>query len=301
MRVEVLLSTYNGARWLTEQLDSLLSQTHQDVRVTVRDDGSDDQTRVLLARRAEAEPRLRWSAGHNLGAAQSFLALLRAAGTGVDAVTFCDQDDVWEPDHLERALAALAAAEPGPALWCSDVLVCDEELRPLRRHDVVRRGPSFTNALVENVATGCTIVLNRAAIDLLSQARPRNPVMHDAWCYLVVAALGQVIYDPRPSVRYRLHGSNTMGLSTGAVATRAARVRRAWRGPHLGAWSRQAEDLRREYGDRLPPQVAGELDAFLAGRDRLLPRLRYAVTGGAHRQRPVGTVAMRLLHVVGRI
>jgi glycosyltransferase involved in cell wall biosynthesis len=301
MRVEVLLSTYDGERWLPAQLDSLLGQRHRELRVAVRDDGSSDGTTAVLARFAAQDDRLTWSAGSNVGAARSFLTLLEDVGQEADAVAFCDQDDVWEPDHLVRALAALASAPPGPVLWCSDVLVCDESLLPLRPHAAVRRGPSFENALVENVATGCTIVLNRAAVDLLAPARPRSPVMHDAWCYLVIAALGRVIYDPRPSVRYRLHGSNTMGLSAGVLTSLLARVRRAWRGPHVGAWSRQAEDLRREFGDLLPAPVARELDAFLAGRYRRWRRLRYAVVGSAHRQRPLGTAAMRLLHVLGRI
>jgi glycosyltransferase involved in cell wall biosynthesis len=300
VRVHVLLSTYDGQRWLAAQLDSVLAQTHSDLLLVVRDDGSSDGTRRLLHDYAARDDRVRWSPGENLGAAASFLLLLEQA-RDANAVAFCDQDDVWEADHLERALAALATAATGPVLWCSDVLVCDQSLTPRQPHAVVRRGPLFENALVENIATGCTIVLNRAAVDLLAQARPHSPVMHDAWCYLVVAALGQVIYDPRPSVRYRLHGSNTMGLSAGVVATQMARVRRAWQGPYVGAWSRQAEDLRREYGDLLPAQVARELDAFLAGQNRLWPRLRYAVTGGAHRQRPLGTAVMRLLHVLGRI
>lgn len=298
--VHVLLSTHDGERWLGAQLESLLAQTHRQLQVRVRDDGSADGTRAVLAEFAARDRRVTWSAGPNLGAACSFLELLATVGPDAAAVAFCDQDDVWEPDHLERALEALARVPAGqPALWCSDVMVCDEDLTPRRRHDLVRREPSFANALVENVAPGCTIVLNRAAVDLLAPARPRSPVMHDAWCYLVVAALGQVIYDPLPSVRYRQHGSNTMGLSDGVLAGQRARLRRAWQGPHVGAWSRQAQDLRREYGDRLAARVADELDAFLA--EGAARRLRYTLTGGAHRQRPLGTVAMRLLHLLGRV
>ena len=301
VHVVVLLSTYNGERWLPAQLDSLLAQTHEDLCVVVRDDGSVDGTRRVLADYAGRDRRVQWTAGPNLGPAASFLALLANVPAEAEAVAFCDQDDVWEPDHLERALAALAAAASEPALWCSDVLVCDEQLRALRRHDAVRRRPSFENALVENVATGCTIVLNRMAVDLLASAQPRSPVMHDAWCYLVVSAFGRILYDPRPSVRYRQHGRNTVGLSGGRGATQVARVHRAWSGPHVGAWSRQAADLRREYAGRLPAQVDRELEAFLGGRGRGAARLRYAVTGRAHRQSKGGTLALRLLYLLGRL
>jgi glycosyltransferase involved in cell wall biosynthesis len=301
MRVAVLLSTYNGERWLGEQLDSIFGQTVADVVVKVRDDGSSDGTLDVLGHYEARHPQLQHARGPNLGAAQSFLTLLRG-GDGSEAyAAFCDQDDVWEPDHLERALAALATAGEGPALWCSNVLVCDEQLRPLRRLDIVRRGPSFANALVENVASGTTIVLNRAAADLVAAGPPEHPVMHDAWAYLVVSALGTVLYDPRPSVRYRLHADNTMGLSAGRAATALARVRRASAGPHVAAWTRQAADLSRLHGSRLPPAAARELERFLAGRESLRPRLAYAATGKAHRQRRLETAAVRLAYVARRI
>ena len=300
--MEVLLSTWNGERWLRPQLDSVLAQSHRDLVLTVRDDGSTDATVRILEEYAARDPRVRWSRGSNLGAARSFLTLLAGTDPACSAVAFCDQDDVWDGDHLSRALEALArSGAPSPRLWCSDVLVCDEHLVPLRRHGVVRRGPSFSNALVENVATGCTIVLDRPAAELLAGLRPRSVVMHDAWCYLVVAAFGTVLYDPRPSVRYRLHGANTMGLSSGRLATLLARLERAARGEHVGAWTRQAEELRRLLGERLPPDRRRELDAFLAAREAPAAGLAYALRGQAHRQRLAGTAGARLLHLLGRL
>jgi glycosyltransferase involved in cell wall biosynthesis len=302
VRTEVLLSTHNGATWLLPQLTSVLEQTHRDLVVRVRDDGSTDRTCAVLEEVRHGDPRVDWTAGSRLGAAASFLTLLATVDDATEAAAFCDQDDVWTRDHLARALDVLAHAGDVATLWCSDVLVCDAELRPLHPHRRVRRrGPSFANALVENVATGCTIVLNRAAIDLLNDATPSDPVMHDAWCYLVVAAMGQVVYDRRPSVLYRLHDTNTMGLSRGRAATARARLRRVTQGAHVGAWTRQAAELRRLYGPRLPPPVAEELDRFLAGRAGVGRRVVYAVTGAAHRQRPIGSLGMRALYLLGRI
>jgi glycosyltransferase involved in cell wall biosynthesis len=301
VHVAVLLSTYNGERWLTQQLDSVLSQSHVDLVVNVRDDGSTDGTPALLERYAGADSRLHWVAGDNLGPAQSFLRLLADLDAETAFAAFCDQDDVWEPDHLERAIHALGSRDSRrPLLWCSDVLVCDADLQPLRRHDAVRRGPSFPNALVENIAPGSTIVLNRAAIDLLASATPTAPVMHDAWCYLVIAAMGEVLYDPAPSVRYRLHGDNALGLTAGWLRV-AARLRRLWSGPHAGAWTRQARELQRLYPHRLAPAEARELQRFVAGQTDAVARLRYTVAGKARRQRGLGTLAMRLAYLAGRI
>lgn len=301
MRVEVLLSTWNGERWLGAQLDSVLAQTHDDLLVTVRDDGSTDGTRQVLEEYAAQDQRVRWSAGKNVGASASFLHLIAASDCSVEAVAFCDQDDVWEPDHLARAVAVLeTAGTRSPLLWCSDVLVCDEDLTPLHRHDLVRRGPSFSNALVENIATGCTIVLNLEAVNLLRE-RPHRVVMHDAWCYLVVSGLGRIHYDPVPSVRYRLHTSNTMGLARGWLPVARARLGRAAAGVHVGAWSRQAEEFRRLHAEQLAPTARRELDNFLSGRRSLSSRARYAITGHAHRQTRLGTLACRLLYAAGRL
>ncbi len=294
MCVEVLLSTYNGQRWLAAQLDSVLAQTHADLVVTVRDDGSADGTREVLAAYAARDPRVHWTAGENVGVKRSFLDLL-SASTG-DVVGFCDQDDVWEPDHVERAVAALAA-RTGPALWCSNLLVTDAGLRPLGRHDLVRRGPSFANALVEGIAYGCATLLNRPAVDLL-RSPPEHVVMHDAWSYLVVSALGEVVYDRAPTVRYRQHGDNTVGVGGGSLSRWSRRVHKAWSADYVGSYRRQAGELRRLHGDRLPDHVRRELDAFLA--PGAAARVQYALTGEAHRQDRAGTVGVRVLHALGR-
>lgn len=238
---------------------------------------------------------MRWSAGQNVGVTSSFLRLLSASAG--DVVAFCDQDDVWRHDHIERGVAALAG-RTGPGLWFSNLMVTDAALRGLGRHDLVRRGPSFANALVENVAYGCTMLLNRPAVDLLRAPLPEYVPMHDAWCYLVVSAFGEVVYDPEPTVCYRQHGQNTVGVGGRRLSRWSRRVRKAWSPEYVRDWTRQAEELRRLHGDRLPDHRRRELEAFLA--PEAAGRLRYAITGAAHRQDRVGTVGLRLVHGLGR-
>ncbi len=132
MRVEVLLSTYDGERWLADQLDSVLGQTHSDLVVRVRDDGSTDGTRELLAAYAARDPRLTWREGRNVGAVRSFLQLLSTA-TG-DVVAFCDQDDVWDfdPPGLRQSYVRQAA-----------------ELRRLHAHRLSEPGRKELDALLD--------------------------------------------------------------------------------------------------------------------------------------------------------
>jgi glycosyltransferase involved in cell wall biosynthesis len=298
--VEVLVSTYDGERWVAAQLDSVLAQTHPSLRVLVRDDGSRDGTLAVLERYA-GDPRVRVVRGENLGLPAAFFRLLDDAGDDADLWALCDQDDVWVPDKLARAVAALAGLD-GPALYCARVLVTDEALRPLYPHELPRRGPSFANALVQNIALGCTVVVNRAARDLLRGRWPRECVMHDAWMYLVVAGSGTVVYDDALVVHYRQHGGNTVGMGRGPVSRLAGRVRRQLSPGGPGKHGRQDAELDRLFRDDLTPRARDELDGLLAAVRGPLPRrVRYALTGPAHRQTRGSDLVLKALQVAGRV
>ncbi len=198
-------------KYLRELLDSVWAQDYPDVTLSVRDDGSTDGTLALVERSLSDRANVTITAGANLGAGNSFLTLLRTASPSASYAAFCDQDDVWLPGKLSVAVSALEPFD-GPTLYCSAVNLVGEDLTYIRVHRRCVKRPSFENALVENIATGCTIVLNRPAIDLLASRVPKDFLMHDAWSYLVVAGCGYVVYDPRPQVLYRLHRSNTIGV-----------------------------------------------------------------------------------------
>lgn len=151
-----------------------------------------------------------------LGPTTTFMTLLRAAidagaDTGADTVAFADQDDVWLPDKLARGLDALAR-HAEPTLYCSRQILVDQHLRVLSNSATIRHAPSFPAALSQNIATGCTVMLNPAAARLIAQSRPPSATLHDWWSYLVVGAVGgTLIMDPTPTVKYRQHGANMVG------------------------------------------------------------------------------------------
>jgi len=298
--LQILLSTYDGAGFLPAQLDSLLTQTLRPTCIRVRDDGSRDDTLPILHRyRARTGGLLDLTAGSNLGATASFWALLHAADPDTDYTAFCDQDDVWLPDKLARAVAALRArGDDGPLLYCSRLTVTDRDLRPRGLSPLVRRPPVLANALVENIATGCTIVLNRSALALLRQSIPRHAVQHDWWCYLVVAAFGNVVYDPEPGILYRQHGANQVGMASGLeMWTRRYHQFRANRGK--GRLPAQAREFLALYGDRLAPAERARVQRFLAGRETVLRRLGLALHPGVYRQRPIDDLILRGMLAAG--
>jgi glycosyltransferase involved in cell wall biosynthesis len=221
--VSILLSTFNGAAWLPELLDSLLAQTHREWTLWARDDGSHDSTPAVLRDYARRDPRVKLLAGGgHLGAPRSFFRLLEQAPESPYAM-FCDQDDVWYEDKIEVTLEAMLAAERAdgaktPLLVHTDMRFVDRRLRPLspsvkgylgfRDLD----GDILGRLLAQNVVTGCASMLNRS---LARAVRPLPPeaIMHDWWCALVAASLGRVVYVPRATMDYRQHGSNASGVS----------------------------------------------------------------------------------------
>jgi glycosyltransferase involved in cell wall biosynthesis len=302
MTVAVLLSTYNGDRHLPALLDSLVAQTHRDWRLVVRDDGSRDDTVARLQAFASAHRgKVFIEAGANQGAVASFLALLRRPEAAAEAVAFCDQDDVWHPDKLARALARLSPRPEVPQLYFTRARLVDGELRPVGlspRFDRV----GFDYALFENAAIGCTSVLNGAAHRLLVSRLPDvgSVVVHDWWCYLVVSAVGDVFYDPSPSVDYRLHGGNVIGLPRGPVAAVTAQLRRLLRSPRAFYQPhRQAAALLECFGDLLAPEKKTLLETLVQAKSHPLRRVRFALTGPVRRQRPADIAIARALIALG--
>ena len=274
----MLLSTFDGARHLRPQLRSLAQQTYRRWTLLWRDDGSSDETTALIdAFRSElGEERCVAAAvpGGHLGITGSFLALLRQVPAG-HVAAFADQDDVWLPEKLARGVSALQAVPADrPALYCARQCLVDEDLSPLGLSPQPNRSAGFPAALTQNVATGCTVMLNQAAIALVAASEPPDGTLHDWWSYLLVSAAGgQLIADPVPVVLYRQHSANAVGaphslLRRGVMALR--------RGPDafMQLFRRHVAGLLAS-GTVLSPEAVRDLrileDALSGG---LLPRLR---------------------------
>lgn len=226
--VTILLALHNGAHSLRPQLQSYCDQTYGNWRLIVSDDGSDDGgPDIVRDFAAQASGRtVALIAGPQRGFGQNFLHLLRAAGPDTAHVALSDQDDVWLPQKIARGIAHLSAVPAGvPALYGSRTWICDRDLNRRHLSSLFRRPPGFRNALMQCIAGGNTMMLNRAALDLVQAAAAEagQIVSHDWWLYQIVSgAGGQVIYDAQPTVLYRQHGANLIG----ANRSPAARLRR---------------------------------------------------------------------------
>ena len=297
----ILLGTYNGARYLPAQLDSLIGQHETSWRIDASDDGSSDDTLDILHayQRTLGADRLRIRSGPRAGPAANFMSMVADPRIEADFYAYCDQDDLWEPDKLQRALAHIASVS-GPALTCARTRLIDVHGRDIGLSPLRRRPPGFANALVECIAGGNTMLFNAAARALLPV--PGVEILnYDWWTYLAISGCGgRVFYDPRPVLRYRQHAGNFMGRNTGLPAA-VKRLRMLGAGT-FRLWNDRNAQALESLEPRLTPENRALFHAFTAARRASLPeRLRLLQRTGVHRQTAIGNLGLWLAAVFGRM
>lgn len=302
--VVVLMAVYNGAAFLQAQLESLAAQLHEDWSLIVSDDGSTDDSLNIIEAFALTHPERLVSVlqGPGKGFAQNFLALIRAADPNAPFVAFCDQDDVWLPHKLWRALERIGD-DARPTLYGARTEVVSQDGVILGRSPLFARSPAFENALVQSIAGGNTMVLNRAGLNLLQRAA-RGPiplVSHDWWAYQVISgAGGHVDYDPEPGVQYRQHDGNLVGSNHG-IAARLLRLKRLLSG-EMRDWTDANLQALRAADAVLTPENRAILARFAKlRRAGPLGRLRGVLRLGLYRQTRMGQVALILAAVLRKI
>lgn len=314
MHVRILMSTRDGGTWLQAQLDSFLAQTHDDWSLWVSDDGSSDRTRDILSRFAAAHPG-RLAAlvdGPRRGSAANFLSLLCHPDLPESCVALSDQDDVWLPGKLARAVAHLAPGagqdtgqdtgpDTDPAGYAARSHFTDERLNRRRMSPLWTQGPSFGNALVQNVMSGHSTVLNAAAHRIVRKAGAQPVPHHDWWLYMLLCGVGARVHlDPVPVLDYRQHATNVMGSRAGARA-KLARIGML-RQRRLADWIAANCDALERASDLLTPEALRTLALFRS--TRALPA-RHRPTAlrnaGVRRQDPVETRFLYGLALLGRL
>ncbi|MGO3447035.1 MAG: glycosyltransferase [Kluyvera intermedia] len=207
------MSTYNGDKYLSEQLDSLLLlEGHPDIYI--RDDGSTDKTKNIIKKYQSVHERITLIEGGNIGVVASFIALIQSVPSAkYSYYSFCDQDDFWEVDKVSRAIECIKDNN-GAAMYCSTLNVVDASLEFKFLSSYPDKSPGLANALVENIVTGCTCVLNDIAFNKIKSYLPvaDRIVMHDWWFYLVMSSLGSIYFDRQSRIKYRQHGQNVAGM-----------------------------------------------------------------------------------------
>ena len=278
--VAILLCTYNGQQYLSAQLDSVASQAYPHWFMWVSDDGSQDDTLSILAEYRSKWPNECLSIVHGprKGFVANFLSLSCRPDIQADYYAFCDQDDIWEANKLQKAVDWLQTVPADvPALYCSRTRLVDADNHGIGCSPLFEKPPCFAHALTQNIASGNTMVFNHAACTLLREAGQAVAVVaHDWWLYLLVTGVGgRVFYDATPTLRYRQHSGNLVGMKTHWLARflRLRTLRDVWRGAFRAGNDRQMQALQQQ---RVTLTLGNQviLDRFIVARSRwLCPRL----------------------------
>lgn len=270
--VTVLLAAYNGERFIREQMDSLLSQSLEELEIVYADDGSTDGTLAVLQAYEKAHPKkIRGISGKPAGSAQGnfFKLLANAAG---EYTMLCDQDDIWLPDKAALTLKEMKRMEAlygadTPLLVHSDLAVADQnaEIRHpslVKYQKIAVNDNRFSHYLVENNITGNTIMVNPAFRQFFSYI-PEECAMHDWWLGLLASCFGEISYLDRPLTLYRQHEENQLGAASGVEqAVRRGGNREAVK-ENYRAMFRQAELFYCHYGERMTPEQRETSEQFL--------------------------------------
>ncbi len=303
--VAILLCTYNGARFLAAQLDSIESQDHSNWFVIASDDGSSDQTLEILREYQSRwlEGKLAIRGGPQKGFCQNFLSLACDESINADYYAFCDQDDVWLPTKLTVSLRNdLKNLVPNESyLYCGRTTYVDKKLRKVGMSPLFTLPKAFRNALVQSIAGGNTMVFNHKTKEYLEKVGPVNHLSHDWWLYQLVTGVGGVVlYDTESQVLYRQHKDSLVGGNNSIFAS-LGRIYHIFKGQF------------REWGD-INIAALTSINPFLSHDSKdaleLFKRLRNASFGermrllklaGFYRQTRRGTLSLVLAALIKKI
>ena len=300
-RVSVLLSTYNGEKYIVQQLDSILNQTYPEIEIYVRDDGSKDGTLKILER-YEKKNIIHVERGKNIGFVKSFFWLLANCGDA-SYYAFSDQDDVWLKDKIEIAVERLQETNAEkPTLYCSNYDFYDENLNLISHRRGKEPNIGFHNSIVDSyVAYGFTCVFNQTARNLVTRELPQNAASHDWWLYMVCAGMGEVIYDKQVTVKYRRHGNNTSPEGFNFCKHQIWRLNKFFLSGYFLNIREQIKEYEEIFGNQLSKADKRVLSLFTKESFHPLIAFKKVCYPKAFRQSIIDEIMLRIIFLIGQL
>ena len=299
------MSTYNGEKFLSRQLLSFLEQTNRNWRLYVSDDGSSDRTLEIIDKLKDriGETRINFRQGPKTGFAKNFLSLINDETINAQYYALADQDDIWEKDKFEAALEYFDKTNSSiPALYCGRTIFVSEENEFINLSDIPKRPINFCNSLVQNIASGNTMIFNQAARDLIIKcSKDVDVASQDWWVYILVTACGgQVFYDTRPYVRYRQHSNNLIGMNSN-LSSKFKRWGQVLKGD-FKRWNDNNVKVLKSASHYLTNENIKTLDMFCLAREHLgLNAILYLARSRVCRQKYIQNVALYVACFLGKL
>lgn len=298
--LSIIIPTYNVEKYLERCIKSIINQTYKNIKIYVRDDGSKDNT-IAILQDYETQGKIKLIKGENVGVVNSFFNCLKEAIDEGDIFAYCDQDDKWHENKIERAVQALQKEEKDlPILYFSEFNYCDENLNFLNKSKLNKKGASFRNSIVECISFGISEVFNKKLAQEILASGTEKVCFHDWWAYMIASGLGKVIYDEEATVEYRRTGNNVSPSGKSAIKLQIYRVKKFLFGKYFKNIREQINKYKEQFAEKLNENAQKTLNMF---------SLKYSITKSMKkvfypkmfRQNIIDEIMCRVLFLFGRL
>lgn len=298
--IQILMSTYNGEKYIREQLDSFLKlDNYNNIKVLIRDDGSTDGTIDILMEYKE-KYGFEVYLGENLGVNGSMLWLFSNCSKNADFYALSDQDDVWLPNKFTILFNALKENydENGIYLFASCSAITNEKLEIIGKSTVPMYGVNFYNSMIQNICPGHTQVFNKKLLDVIKFIDSSEISVIDHWIYLISSALGKVVFTENTTVLHRQHNDNCVGYQINVLPRLLTRIKRlSFKKPDQ--MTVQLLSFLKMYKDMMPDEYKSETKVFLESTN-FNKRLKYVIKTKAFRQSRFESFLFKVLFLAGK-
>lgn len=299
-KIQILLSTYNGEKYLRGQLDSFtMLDGFEKIKVLIRDDGSTDNT-LEIAEEYKMKYGFEILKGKNIGITESIFELLKNSDKNCEFFAISDQDDVWIQDKFTGAIKAFSRENDGvPIMYATMSEVVSENLTHIGTTLIPKKEVGFYNAMVQNITPGHTQIYNRKLIDLLLERGFENVTVVDWWIYLVASGVGKVLFEKKCTVKHRQHGKNSVGYQTNFIGKTITRIKKIKR-KDANVISLQLKSFYDRYNDILKMEYKAELEQYLNSFNNIFGKVSYLTSCKVYRQTCFETFLFKILYVLGK-
>lgn len=298
-KVAIVLSTYNGEKYLREQIDSILNQTYTNFELIVRDDGSKDDTVKIIKEYIEkSDKEITLIEGKNLGFIKSFFDLLKRGDA--DYYAYADQDDIWLPNKIELAVTSLDKLDSSkPNMAFSNVEYYDTEMNFIGNGESKNKRPSFLNSLYECINQGMTMVINKTARDYIINNIPEKCFFHDWWTYMICSSMGNVVQDDVVTVKYRRAKTNATVEGQGIVTLMTWRIKKLLLGDGMKDIKKQITMFKNIFYKQLSNKDKKIIDTFEGENYNFFKALKKVFYPKKIRRKLIDDISLRIFFLFG--
>lgn len=300
IKIQILLATYNGEKYIREQLQSIAElEGNFKFQILLRDDCSTDRTMEIIDEFKKILDIKIIPSDRNVGLNKNMYILFENADSDYDYFAFCNQDDIWVKNKFITAVKKLEEFDSDiPLLFTSTSMIVDENLNEIGL-SLIPKKTDFYNAMVQNVSLGHTQVFNTKFLDKLNGHYNKNIHEIDWWIYLIATALGTIVFDDKFTVLHRQHGNNSCGYELNFFKKTFNRIRYLKNGKS-NSISLQLEAFLSEYGNEINLDHLSETKKFLYSQDNITKRINYSFKTKIRREGFFETTLLKLLYVIGK-